>query len=142
MTRHLGDDFLLPVLDSNNTPWFTAGSLQIQFCSDCDVAQHPPEDVCLRCRGTHLEFRTMPGGGKVESAVAVHFAVHPLLAERVPYNVAVISIDGASDCHAIGNVINREAGDVEIGERVRVVFEEATDPNTDEKLLIPQWEVV
>ncbi len=29
----------------------------------------------------------------------------------------------------------------QIGDRVRVVFEEATDPRTGEDLRIPQWEV-
>ncbi len=139
MARHLGDDYLLPVLDPDNTPWFTSGRLQVQFCSDCNAAQHPPEDVCVSCRSTHLEFREMPGEGTVESAVAVHFPVHPLLKDRVPYNVAVISIDGAPGCNAIGNVTNKGAGDVEIGQRVRAIFEEATDPNTGEKLLIPNW---
>lgn len=142
MARYLGDDFLLPVLDAHDTPWFTKGSLQIQFCQDCESPQHPPEDVCVGCRGTRLEFRTMSGEGTVESAVEVHFPVHPLLADRVPYNVAVVSIDGAPGCNAIGNVVNLASGAVEIGQRVRAVFEEATDPNTGTKLLIPQWEAL
>ena len=142
MARYLGEDFLLPLLDPTNTPWFTSGRLQIQFCADCDRGQHPPEDVCVACRGTNLEFRAMPGEGTVESAVEVHYPVHPLLKDRVPYNVAVISIDGAPGCNAIGNVVNRESNGVEIGQRVRAVFEQATDPNTNEKLLIPQWEAI
>jgi len=142
MARYLGNDFVLPILDPNNTPWFASGELQIQFCAECDVAQHPPEDVCVRCRGTHLEFRALPGEGTVESAVEVHFPVHPLLAERVPYNVAVISLDGAAGCNAIGNVVNLGSGEVEIGQRVRAIFEEATDPNTGQQLLIPQWEAI
>ena len=84
----------------------------------------------------------MPGGGRVESAVEVHHPVHPLLADRVPYNVAVISIDGAEGCNAIGNVVNRGPGDVEIGQRVRAVFEEVTDPETGDRILIPQWEAI
>jgi uncharacterized OB-fold protein len=142
MTRYLGDDYLLPALDPTNSPWFTSGSLQIQCCIDCDSAQHPPEDVCVQCRGTNLEFRTMPGEGTVESAVEVQHPVHPLLKDRVPYNVAVVSIDGAEGCNAIGNIINRGSGEVEIGQRVRAVFEEVTDPNTNETLLIPQWEAI
>jgi uncharacterized OB-fold protein len=84
----------------------------------------------------------VPGEGVVESAVEVHFPVHPLLADRVPYNVAVISIDGAAGCNAIGNVINLGPGEVAIGQRVRAVFEEATDPNSGDRLLIPQWEAI
>lgn len=142
MARYLGDEYLLPVLDPHNTPWFTSGTIQVQFCKDCDQAQHPPEEVCVECRGANLEFREMSGEGKVESAVEVHFPVHPLLKDRLPYNIAVISIDGAAGCNAIGNVTNRDANDVAIGQRVRAVFEEATDPNTGTALLIPNWEAI
>jgi uncharacterized OB-fold protein len=142
MARHLGDDYLLPILDPDNTPWFTSGSLQIQFCSDCNAAQHPPEDVCVSCRSHALEFRPMPGEGTVESAVEVHFPVHPLLKDRVPYNIAVISIDGADGCNAIGNVVNKGSNEVEIGQRVRAVFEEVQNPDTGETLLIPNWEAI
>jgi len=142
MSRYLGDDYLLPVLDPGNEPWFTSGNLQVQFCNDCEHAQLPPEDVCLGCRGTNLAFRTMPGEGTVESAVEVHFPVHPLLMDRVPYNLAVISIDGAPGCNAIGNVTNLGSGDVEIGQRVRAIFEEATDPQSGERLLVPNWEAI
>ena len=142
MARYLGDEFLLPVLDPHNRPWFTSGRLEVQFCTACDRAQFPPEDVCTACRGHDLEFRSLPGEGTVESAVEVTFPVHPLLADRVPYNVAVVSLDGAPGCHAIGNVVNRGPGDVAIGQRVRAIFEEATDPTTGESLLIPNWEAV
>lgn len=142
MARYLGDSFLLPALTPENKPWFTTGSIQVQFCTACDAAQHPPEDVCIQCRCRDLEFRTMPGEGTVESAVEVHFPVHPLLKDHVPYNVAVISLDGAPGCNALGNVVNKGAGDVEIGQRVRAVYEEATCPDTGEKMLIPNWEAI
>ena len=142
MARYLGDDFLLPHLDAHNTPWFTAGELKIQFCKACSAAHYPPEDVCIQCRSHDQEFRSVSGEGTVESAVEVHFPVHPLLKDRVPYNIAVISIEGAPGCNAIGNVVNKGSGDVEIGQRVRAIFEEATDPATGTKLLIPNWEAI
>lgn len=142
MSRYLGDDYLLPVLDPDNEPFFTSGELRVQFCEDCGHAQFPPEDVCLGCRSTNLEFRTMPGEGTVESAVEVHFPAHPLLKDRVPYNVAVISIDGAAGCNAIGNVVNVDSSSVEIGQRVRAIYEEATDPSDGRTILIPNWEAI
>ena len=33
MKRYLGDDFLLPTLNPQNTPYFTSGSVQIQTVS-------------------------------------------------------------------------------------------------------------
>ena len=142
MPRYLGDDFLVPVLDPGNTPWFTSGELRVQFCKDCGACQFPPEEVCTACRSHDQEFRSLSGEGTVESAVEVTFPVHPLLADRVPYNVAVISLDGAPGCNAIGNVVNRGPREVAIGQRVRAIFEESTDPNTGETMTIPNWEAI
>ena len=86
----------------------------------------------------HVEFALpeMPLG-MVPDAGAIQ-----RLPRRVPYNIAVISLDGAPGCNAIGNVVNRGANEVEIGQRVRAIFEEATDPQSGEKVLIPNWEAV
>ncbi len=142
MSRYLGDDWVLPALTPRNTPYFTAGSIQIQFCRECGHAQHPPDDVCYACQGAKLEFRAMPGTGRVESAVVVHHAVHPALATRVPYVVAIVSVDGAPGCSVQGNVVGCAPEAVAIGQKLRAVFEEATDPATGTRLRIPQWERV
>ena len=52
----------------------------------------------------------------------------------------VMKSAGAPGVNVQGNVVNCPAEDVEIGQRVRAVFEEATDPATGQALLIPQWE--
>jgi coenzyme F420-reducing hydrogenase gamma subunit len=41
-----------------------------------------------------------------------------------------------------GNVVGCPPEAVAIGQRVRAVFEEATDPATGTKLRIPQWELL
>jgi len=140
MPRLLGDDFLVPSLTPHNTPFFTAGSIQIQFCKDCGHAQHPPDDVCYACRSWNLEFRAMPGTGRVESAVVVHHAVHPALKTKVPYVVAVISVDGAAGCNVMGNVVGCPPEAVKIGDRVRAFFDEVKSPQGDSLLKIPNWE--
>lgn len=141
-TRHLGDGWILPALDDRNRPWFTSGRIQVQTCNDCGGFQQPPDEVCSHCQGWNLCFRECPGTGTVESVAIVHQAVHPALADHVPYAVVVVSIDGAPGCSAIGNVINREPGDVRIGARVRATFEVCPAAEGDETLHIPQWEVV
>ena len=141
MGRHLGDAWILPVLTPHNTPFFTAGAIQIQFCEDCGHAQHPPDDVCYACQGTRLLFRSMPGTGRVESAAIVHHPVHPALKDKVPYVIAIVSVDGAHGCSVQGNVVGCAPDAVRIGQRVRAVFEEATDPATGAQVKIPQWEL-
>jgi uncharacterized OB-fold protein len=141
MPRYLGD-FILPMLTPNNTAFFTAGSIQIQFCEDCGHAQHPPDDVCYACQGTQLVFAPCPGTGTVESFARVHHPVHPALKDKVPYVIAIVSVDGAPGCNVQGNVVNCPPDAVVIGQKVRAVFEEAQDPATGTRLLIPQWEPV
>lgn len=139
MTRHLGDEWLLPALEPLNREWFTAGVLRIQRCNRCGADQHPPEEVCASCQGTDLGFRDCAASGRVESAVVVHHAVHPGLKERVPYTVGVVSLDDAPGCHAIGNVVDAEPGAVEIGQAVTAVFETVEDEASGETLHIPLW---
>jgi len=136
-SRIFGDGALLPQLDDLNRAWFTAGVVTIQCCADCDGLQHPPDEVCSHCQGTRLGWRESAGLGRVESVAVVHQAVHPALAEGLPYAVVVVSLDDAAGVHVIGNVVNRAAGDVEIGQALRVVFDEG-----EGGLKVPQWEVV
>ena len=141
MERYLGDGWILPTLNPYNTPFFTAGSVQIQCCEDCGHTQHPPDDVCYGCQGTSLSFRAMPGTGRIESAAIVRHAVHPALKDKLPYVIAIVSIDGAPGCSVEGNVVGCAPEDAQIGLRVRAVFEDATDPESGQALKIPQWEL-
>ena len=141
MSRFLGDDFQLPELDPLNTPFYTAGTLQMQFCRDCDSAQHPPDEICYGCQSTELEFRSLAGTGHIESFVVIHHPVHPGLKDKVPFAVALISVDGAAGCNVMGNVLDAELAHVSIGKKVRVVFEEVTNVASGEVLKIPQWQL-
>ena len=142
MTRHLGDGWLLPEIDERNQAWFTTGVLRVQECADCQTLQHPPEELCCGCQGTNLAWRECSGRGRVESVAVVHQAVHPGLKAAVPYAVVVVSLDDAPGINAIGNVLNRDPTDIQIGQAVRAVFEEVQPADGGDRLLIPQWEVV
>jgi len=142
VTRLLGDDWLLPVLDAKNREWFTAGRLVLQACTACQVVQFPPEDACRHCGSFELGTRESAGRGYVESAVVVHHPVHPVLRDHVPYAVVVVSLEDAPGVRLVGNVLGRAPDAITIGDAVRVVFEEVRDPQTGDTLRIPQWEVV
>jgi hypothetical protein len=132
----------LPALDARNRAWFTAGRLELQCCSACEAVQFPPEDACRSCGSFELGARASAGSGRVESVAVVHHPVHPALRAHVPYAVALVALDDAPHVRLLGNVLNRAADRVAIGDRVRVVFEEVTDPESGERLRIPQWEAV
>ena len=133
---------MIPALDEANASWFTAGKITAQSCDDCGAFQHPPDEICGGCQGTNLSFKECGGEGTVESVAVVHHPVHPGLADYCPYAIVVVSIDGAPGVNAIGNVLNRPPQEIAIGQRVRAVYEEVSDPDGGDTLRIPQWEAV
>jgi uncharacterized OB-fold protein len=142
MRRVLGESWALPALDALNRDFFTAGVLTLQQCKACNHIQHPPEDVCESCQSFELGSFASAGQGRIESVAVVTQAVHPLLADRVPYAIVLVSVADAPGILIAGNVVRKEPDAVKIGDPVRVVFEEARDPSTGVGLKIPQWEVV
>ena len=142
MTRILGPSWALPILDDGNRAFFTGGVLALQRCCACGHVQHPPEDVCEACQGFDFDAFASAGSGCIESVVVVHHAAHPALADQVPYAIVLVSVADAPGILIAGNVAGAEPDRVRIGDRVRVVFETATDPGSGETLRIPQWEIV
>jgi uncharacterized OB-fold protein len=142
MTRYLGEGWMLPGTDALTQRFFTAGRLVFQQCARCGFVQHPPTDVCGECQSFAFGERTSAGLGRIESFTIAHYAVHPALKDRVPYGVVLVSIDDTPSVRVIGNVLNRAPSELRVGQRVRVCFEEAKDPQTGDVLKIPQWEVV
>ena len=142
MTRYLGEGWMLPGTDALTQRFFTAGRLVFQQCAKCGFVQHPPTDVCGECQSFAFGERTSAGLGRIESVMIAHYAVHPALKDRVPYGVVLVSIDDVPGVRVIGNVLNRAPSELRVGQRVRVCFEEAKDPQTGDLLKIPQWEVV
>jgi uncharacterized OB-fold protein len=142
MNRALGANWALPSLDALNRDFFTAGVLTLQQCWQCKHIQHPPEEVCEVCQSVELGGFASAGDGRIESVAVVTQAVHPLLADRVPYAIVLVSVEDAPGILLAGNVVGREPDGVRIGDRVRVVFEEATDPRSGAPLKIPQWQIV
>ena len=142
MKRVLGDNWALPRLDARNRDFFTAGVLTLQQCRLCSHVQHPPEDVCEACGSFDLGGFASAGNGRIESVAVVTQAVHPSLADRVPYAIILVSLADAPGILVAGNVVGKDPQAVAIGDRVRVVFEEVKDPRTGHDLRIPQWEVV
>jgi uncharacterized OB-fold protein len=142
LTRYLGDAWMLPGTDALTKRFFSAGQLVFQQCATCGHVQHPPTDVCGACQSFAFGERASAGLGRIESLTVAHYAVHPALKDRVPYAVVLVSVDDVPGVRVIGNVLNRAPGELRVGQRVRVCFEEAKDPQSGDALRIPQWECV
>ena len=118
----------LPRLTVDNRFFWTGGEdgrLRFLQCKDCGTFIHPPYPLCHSCRSERVEPTVVAGTGIVDMLTLNHQQWFPDL--DTPYVIARIAIDGAPGVFLTSNVVNCSATDVDIGDRVRVVFEQHDD---------------
>src|SRR5437868_4679393 len=115
MPRYMPDNWPLPAIDDLDRPFFTSGGLMIQQCADCGTLQHPPEEVCFACQSFRFTHVRAAGTGTVHSYTVVHHPTSPLLAQRVPYAVALVQLSDLPQIRVLGNVLNVDPAAVKIG---------------------------
>ncbi len=99
--------------------------LRIQECSACGHRRWPIGPVCTVCLSPEHTWVTLPGTGEVWSWIVYHQSFNKAWEPDLPYNVALIKVDGAHTM--ISNLVDVEPDAVHVGQRVEVVFEDATD---------------
>ena len=50
--------------------------------------------------------------------------MHPALKQATPYNVALVHLDGAGDVRLVSNVVDAEPGEMRVGMRVSLFWDE------------------
>ncbi|MBL4826573.1 MAG: OB-fold domain-containing protein [Spongiibacteraceae bacterium] len=118
----------LPRLDANNRPFWTGGAegeLRLYRCRDCQAFTHPPRPVCRSCLSENIAAEAVAGTGVVETFTVNYQAWHPKA--EVPYVIARIVLDGVPGVYLTSNVINCDPETVDVGDRVKVVFEKHDD---------------
>lgn len=141
--RYLPAEWTLPVVNPQNAAFFTNGrngELSLQRCRRCATTQHPPEEVCRECQSTDFDYVAVNPTGTVVSYSIVHHPVHPSLRQVVPYNVVVVSLDEHPDVRIVGNVIDAEAADIEVGLPVICTWAQVAGSDV-ESIFLPQWRV-
>jgi hypothetical protein len=73
------------------------------------------------------------------SYTVVRHPLHPVLAERVPYTIAVVSLDDYPSVRVTGNLLEVAPEDVRVGLAVRAVWEEVPDADGGEMIRLLQW---
>ena len=119
---------VLPRLDSENRFFWTAGAEgQLRFlrCQACSTFIHPPRPVCRRCLSEKVAPETVAGTGTIDTYTVNYQAWRPDL--EVPYVIARVAIDGAPGVFLTTNIVGCAVDAVEIGDRVRVKFEQQGD---------------
>jgi uncharacterized protein len=116
---------ILPRLDSDNRFFWTSGAdgkLRFLRCQQCAAFVHPPRPVCRHCLSEKVSPEVVAGTGIVDTFTVNHQEWRPGLS--VPYVIARIAIDGAPGVYLTTNVIGCPVDAVDVGDRVRVSFEQ------------------
>jgi uncharacterized OB-fold protein len=138
-------DYPLPEIDSVSAPFWEAagrGELRMQACAACGRLRFPPRPMCPACQSVDHEWRLMSGRGTVWSFVVPHPPLLPAFMPLAPFNVVVVQLDEDPTLRMVGNLLASAEGainevdpaTIEIGQRVRVVFQRVADD-----VALPRW---
>lgn len=117
-----------PRLDSDNRAFWTGGAegeLRIVRCRDCGTFIHPPKPICRHCLSENVAPEAVAGTGVVDTFTINHQVWYPGL--EVPYVIARVAIDGAPGVYLTTNIVGCPVDKVDIGDKVRVKFEQQDD---------------
>ena len=124
-----------PIPNGDSLPYWNAARerrLLIRHCRACGAKHFMPRHLCPACWSSDLEWLDSPGDGIVQSFSIIHRAPTPVFTANGPYVIALIDLDEGPRMFA--NVIGPDAREVEIGDRVKVTFEDRC-----EGFLMPQF---
>jgi len=114
-----------PRLDADNRSFWTGGAtgeLRLMRCRDCTAFIHPPRPVCRKCLSENVAPAAVAGTGVIDTFTVNYQKWHPAL--DVPYVIARVAIDGAPGVFLTTNIVGCAVDEVDIGDRVRVRFEQ------------------
>lgn len=118
----------LPRLDADNRAFWTGGAkgkLMLTRCQDCKTFIHPPRPVCRKCLSENVVPEAVAGTGIVDSYTVNYQKWHPSM--EVPFVIARVAVDGAPGVYLTTNIVGCAVDAVDIGDRVRVKFEQHDD---------------
>lgn len=118
----------LPRLDADNRAFWTGGKdneLRLLRCQDCASFIHPPRPVCRYCLSENVAPEAVAGTGVIDTFTVNYQKWHPAM--EVPFVIARVAIDGAPGVILTTNIVGCAVDAVDIGDRVRVTFEQQDD---------------
>ena len=118
----------VPQITLDNEYFWTSGAdgkLRIQECGDCQSLIHPPQPICRYCRSHNMGVRAVSGRGVLAGFTVNHRFAMPGL--PAPYVVAQVAIEEDPRVRLTTNIIDCEFDELELGQTVEVVFEQAQD---------------
>lgn len=118
----------LPALNERNTFFWQAGRddvLRFCRCHACGHYIHPPAPVCPLCRSRDVAPEAVSGRATVATFTINRHRWEPGL-ER-PFVVAMVEMEEQEGLRLTTNIVNCPVEDVQIGMKVRVLFDHRED---------------
>ena len=96
----------------------------VHVCTVCQRAYWPASS-CIDHGWAPMAWQPAAGTGEIHTYTVFHHAYLPWLADKVPYIVAVVTLDEGPFFHT--DVVECPVDAVGVGMRVEVVYEDAAD---------------
>ena len=116
----------LPDVRGSARPYWSAalrGELQLPFCDRCAIAIFYPRDFCPSCGARSVTWRRCSGRGIVYSFSVIHTHPHPAFKQRVPYVVALVTLEEGA--RLMTEIVDCPPDTVRVGMAVIVDFRRA-----------------
>jgi uncharacterized OB-fold protein len=95
--------------------------LLFQRCQDCDAAVWYPRRRCPACISDNLRWTDSSGSGSVYTFNVMRRPGNPMMADEVPYVVAIVELD--EGYRMLTNITGCPPESVACGRRVQVAWE-------------------
>ena len=138
-------ELTLPPIDEHSAPFFEgcrAGELRMQQCAETGRLIFPPRPMSPFAPHVTPAWTPVSGRGTIWSFVVPHRPLLPPFQDLAPYNVILVALEEDPTVRLTGNLLPAEGAaineldpaTIEIGARVRAVFEHLSDEVT-----LPRW---
>lgn len=107
--------------------------LVLQKCGKCGTYQWYPKPWCIECGSRDLKWTEVSGRGTVYSYTIIHHTkANPAFTEDAPFSIAAVELDEGPRMY--GNLVGCPPGELKIGMRVEITFDDVTD-----KISLPKF---
>ena len=139
---YLGMPLEINELDETNLAYFgfcAKHEFRLQRCCNCHLFRYPPTTACPWCMELGWTWHEVSGRGTIYSYEMVMHAIQPGFKEITPYAVVLVELDEQRGqptpdeaLRVIANLVKPDftpevEANVQIGRRVRVVFQDLAD---------------
>jgi hypothetical protein len=99
--------------------------LSLQRCNECQTLIYYPRANCTNCLSDDLGWEELSGDGTLYTYTVARRPTHPAFADEVPQLIIVVELD--EGVRLTSTLVNGGEDDLEIGMRLRPVFEDVPE---------------